>query len=75
MPPIKSELVSREHFGTLDTTQINRQIELRREMMRQMVGSLYPSILSDEIDKLTFLRALLTEKPLITYIRYAKEKP
>ena len=32
--------------------QIDEQIEIRKKLINQMVGNLYPQILRDEIDKL-----------------------
>lgn len=36
----------------LSVTALKEQIELRRKLINQMVGSLYPRILEDEIEKL-----------------------
>ena len=38
----------------VDLKEIQQEINERRELIRQMVGSLYPSIIYDEIFKLNY---------------------
>lgn len=42
-------LIDRDKFNTLSDIEINQQIELRKNLIQQMVGWLYPSILQGEI--------------------------
>ncbi len=43
---------SLEEALKLDPTAILEEIKVRRELIKQMVGQLYPSILTSEIEKL-----------------------
>lgn len=52
------EYIPKDKFDTLTDSQIEEQIELRQSLIRDMVGWLYPSILTDEIVK---LRELLSK--------------
>ena len=36
--------------------QIDEQIEIREQLIKEMVGSLYPQILRDQIEKLKILK-------------------
>lgn len=45
----------RAHWNDLTEPEILREIEERKELIRQMVGGLYPSILGDEIADLRIL--------------------
>lgn len=40
------------HEHEVPFNQLREQIDLRRSLIRQMVGRLYPAILQDEIDRL-----------------------
>jgi hypothetical protein len=51
---------------------LESQIEVRRNLMRQMVGSLYPSIISDQIVRL--VERLETEKEKLDQARYVIEE-
>jgi hypothetical protein len=44
-----------EALKLTDVDLVYEQIEIRRDLMSQMVGTLYPSILQDEIIQLTKL--------------------
>ena len=50
-------MVAPDKFGGLTTEEIDREVRERREMIGQMFGWLYPSILSGEIEELLRLRA------------------
>jgi len=45
-------LIKIEEALKLPIEGINKQIEVRKHLINQMVGTLYPSILWDEIEKL-----------------------
>jgi hypothetical protein len=55
-PPPKQapKWVDRKQFAEIqyDFQKVSEQINLRCDMMREMVGTLYPSILQDEINDL-----------------------
>lgn len=44
--------VTKDNFHTLTVDEAKQQIEMRRELIGQMVGSLYPTILENEISDL-----------------------
>ena len=44
----------------LKDDEIQKQIEMRRDLLKQMVGTLYPSMLQDEIAMLWSLKGLNT---------------
>jgi len=46
------KLIKIKEALTLPTEEVNKQIEIRKHLISQMVGTLYPSILWDEIEKL-----------------------
>jgi hypothetical protein len=48
----KPKWVDKKYFGLLTVDQIRTQIEIREELIKQMVGTLYPEILTDEIKQL-----------------------
>ena len=50
-------MVPPSEFGGLTAEEIDREVRERREMISQMFGWLYPSILSGEIEELLRLRA------------------
>ena len=52
-------MLSLPTFKEILTTQIQEQINLRRRMISEMVGSLYPGILADEIVALNEMREKL----------------
>lgn len=60
----------RSEFENLTNEEIDQEIKEREEMMKQMVGSLYPSIMCGEIetllemkqDPLRLARVLIDEK-------------
>lgn len=52
-------LADKKNFKSLNRIQIDEQIELRKDLLKQMVGQLYPAILQDEIVE---LRRLLSEE-------------
>jgi hypothetical protein len=51
--------VKKEEFDSLTAVQIHEQIAVRQAMMQQMVGTLYPSIVQDELNLLYKLRGRL----------------
>jgi hypothetical protein len=42
----------RRTFSSLSLEDIEKEIEVRKKLLAQMVGSLYPSLLNDEIAEL-----------------------
>jgi hypothetical protein len=58
-----SEWVEKSAFSTLKSVaEIDKQIALREEAIRPMVGWLYPSILRDELQALSELRGQLKQR-------------
>ena len=55
--------VPRGEWGKLRYLELLQQIKLRKEMMKQLVGSLYQSILRDEIADLQELCNRLEKTP------------
>ncbi len=51
----ESKLASREELEGLDRSALLVQKEKRMRLLEQMVGDLYPSIVSDEIDRINEL--------------------
>jgi hypothetical protein len=56
-----SEYAARTFWVGMTLKQVEEQIEIRHVLMQQMVGSLYPSILNDEIHDLYLMKAKLKE--------------
>jgi hypothetical protein len=52
-------MVPPSEFSGLTAEEIDREVRERREMIGQMFGWLYPSILSGEIEELLRLRAVV----------------
>jgi hypothetical protein len=53
-------LMNREEWKVFTTrAQVKEQVEARRAIQRQMIGSLYPAILEDEINDLWNLHETL----------------
>lgn len=56
-------MIAKETLDKLLTVdEIDKEIESRHQLISQMVGQLYPSILSDEIGQLLERKALLQER-------------
>lgn len=45
-------LVTRERWEDLDELELAQQVQTRRQLIREMVGTLYPRILANEIQEL-----------------------
>lgn len=45
-------MISVDKCGSMTVEQLQQQIDERRILIKQMVGTLYPSILVDEIEQL-----------------------
>jgi hypothetical protein len=52
-------VIARNEWSKLDRSQVQNEIEIRRKLILEMVGTLYPAILQTEIEDLT---QLLTHK-------------
>ena len=53
-------MIPKEKLDKMDLPTIEEEINSRQELLKQMVGTLYPSILEDEIIQLVERRAELT---------------
>ena len=51
-----TKLLDKKEFDRLTKEQVIEQIEMRNNLLKEMVGWLYPSILQDEISILKELR-------------------
>ena len=58
-------LATREQFKTLTLEQVEEQIAVRERLRAQMVGWLYPSILTDEIATLRAIQWALKYPKLL----------
>lgn len=54
-------MISEKELAAMDLDTVNKQIEMRHELLNQMVGSLYPSIVEEEIQQLLVRRNDLLE--------------
>lgn len=53
-------MLPRERFSELRTSDdVQTQVRIRRELLQQMVGTLYPSIIRDEIADLLELERVI----------------
>lgn len=64
--------VSRQDFDKLTPEEIDVEVEERRKLIAGMVGTLYPSILSDEIADLMELRPKAVERMKATRLDRAE---
>lgn len=55
-------MITKEKLEQLTVEEIDKEIESRRQLVQQMVGTLYPSILNDEIEQLLSRKAALTSQ-------------
>ena len=62
LPPYQTVAEIQERTPPATITDIEDQIAVRKALMHDMVGSLYPSILLDEIYKLLEMRSALIAK-------------
>lgn len=49
-------MASPDQFGDLTAEEIDREIEVRRKLLLEMVGNLYPGVVADEMMRLRALR-------------------
>ena len=63
----------RKEFLNFSIVEINKQIKERQEIKRQLVGSLYPSIIDDEIWELEELKKKKTRDDKLKYDVIDKE--
>lgn len=52
-------MIPQEELSKMDLPTIEKEVGKRRELIKQMVGTLYPSIVADEIAQLCERRAEL----------------
>lgn len=55
-------MVSPDQFDNLTAEEIDKEIEIRRELVRNMVGTLYPDIVADEMMRLRRIRPAAAER-------------
>ncbi len=65
----------RKEWNDLTDEEIDEEIATRRDLMKQMVGWLYPSILSDEIETLLELKEDALRRTRFLLEKKTKNRP
>lgn len=66
---------NKKEFNNLTDEEINEEITIRKELIGQMVGSLYPSILCGEIETLLEYKKDQLRRTRVLLANWTKNRP